>query len=178
MGASPLLYGTWSIICSASCTCRPSFTNNCCGPPYLPSRSRWTCSHRSPDHQRCTWQLLPREDCLPPLHCQLQPTSSLHLETGSWDTFPQSGQWCWHLWTPLHTGEKNPTTSTSLCWASCWCRALCSGWHFFPCVDYDAGERVVATARSTVSERAGRPYFVCGFPGDKRSRAAGGSVTA
>lgn len=119
VGASPLPYGPWSFIHPAGCTGRPSFTNNCCGPPCLPSRSRWACSHRSPDHQRCTWQLLPGEDRLPPLHRQLQPASSLHMETGSWDAVPQSGQRCGHLWTPLHTGEKKQT-STSLWWAS-WC---------------------------------------------------------
>lgn len=122
VGPSPLLNVSWSIICSAGCTHRPSFANKGCDPPSLPSRSRWTCSHRSPDHQWCTWQLLPGEDCLPPLHRQLQPSSSLHLETGSWDTFSQSGQWCGHLWTPLHTGE-NKRTSDSLCWVSCCCRA-------------------------------------------------------
>lgn len=81
------------------------------------------------------------------------------------------------IYEPLYTQVKisKPLPACVECLADA---GHCSGWRFLTCVDFDAGGRVQATARSTASRRAGRSSFCMQIPRGQEEQSSTGGIVA
>lgn len=162
VGPSPLLSGTWSIICSAGCAHRPSLlTRAATLLTSLPDLDEPVLTvHQTISDVRGSFY----QEKTVFLRCTVNsnPPARFIWKRGA-ETLSHSQDNGVDIYEPLYTQVKisKPLTACVECLAD---EGLQSGWCFLPCMDCDAGERVQAAAESTASRRAGRPSFCMQIP--------------